>query len=119
MIHQTTGALARPAARQTVPNRVHRTPDATAEAEQAGAVPDYLRAVYRWAYVTPLATKLLDRQLVVQAILWGNAQRLIDDVLAELRPGDRVFQPAAVYGTFSSQVAARLGPSGRLDVRDI
>jgi SAM-dependent methyltransferase len=82
-------------------------------------VPDYLREVYRWAYLTPLATKLLDRQLVVQAILWGNAQRLIDDVLAELRPGDRVFQPAAVYGTFSSQVAARLGPSGRLDVRDI
>lgn len=52
-------------------------------------------------------------------ILWGNAQRLIGDVLAEVKPGDRVFQPAAVYGNFSRQLAIRTGPPGRLEIRDI
>ena len=82
-------------------------------------VPAYLRDVYSWAYLTPWLAGWLDRQLVVQAILWGNAQRLIGDVLAEVKPGDRVFQPAAVYGDFSRQVAAKIGRTGRLEVRDI
>jgi ubiquinone/menaquinone biosynthesis C-methylase UbiE len=82
-------------------------------------LPAYLRDVYRWAYLTPWLAGYLDRQIVVQAILWGNAQRLIGDVLAEIKPGDRVFQPAAVYGDFSRQVADRIGPHGRLHVRDI
>jgi len=82
-------------------------------------VPSYLRDVYSWAYLTPRLAGWLDRQIVVQTILWGNAQRLIGDVLAELKPGDRVFQPAAVYGDFSRQVAAKIGEDGRLEVRDI
>lgn len=80
-------------------------------------IPDYLRNVYTWAYLTPWLTGFLDRQFVVQAILWGNAQRLIGDVLAAVKPGDRIFQPAAVYGSFSRQVAERIGRHGRLDVR--
>jgi SAM-dependent methyltransferase len=82
-------------------------------------VPSYLRDVYSWAYLTPRLAGWLDRQVVVQTILWGNAQRLIGDVLAEVKPGDRVFQPAAVYGDFSRQLAAKIGSKGQLDVRDI
>jgi SAM-dependent methyltransferase len=90
-------------------------PDCATEA----VLPDYLRSVYNWAYLTPWLARLLDRQLVVQAILWGNAQKLIDEVLGELSPGQTVFQPAAVYGDFSRQVAHAVGPGGRLEVRDI
>ena len=82
-------------------------------------LPGYLRDVYTWAYLTPWLAGCLDHQVVVQAILWGNAQRLIGDVLAEIKPGDQVFQPAAVYGDFSRQVADRIGPHGRLHVRDV
>ena len=82
-------------------------------------LPDYLRNVYSWAYLTPWLTVIMDRQVVVQAILWGNAQRLIRDVLAAVKPGDRVFQPAAVYGTFSRQLAGQIGRLGRLVVRDV
>jgi len=82
-------------------------------------VPSYLQDIYGWAYLTPSLARWLDRQVVVQTILWGNAQRLIGDVLAEVKPGDRVFQPAAVYGDFSRQIAAKVGASGKLDVRDI
>ena len=88
-------------------------------ADRSSLIPDYLRDVYTWAYLTPLATKIFDRQLAVQTILWGNAQRLIDDLLAEVTPGDRVFQPAAVYGSLSQQVAERVGAFGELDVCDI
>lgn len=82
-------------------------------------IPDYLSNVYTWAYLTPWLTGILDRQAVVQAILWGNAQRLIGDVLAAVKPGDRIFQPAAVYGTFSRQLAGQIGRQGRLEIRDI
>jgi SAM-dependent methyltransferase len=87
--------------------------------ESGALLPNYLRDVYGWDYLTPWSAELFDRQWVVQAILWGNAQKLIGDVLAEVRPGDKVFQPAAVYGDFSRQLARRVGRQGRLDVRDI
>lgn len=82
-------------------------------------IPAYLRDVYTWAYLTLWLAKVLDRQPIVQAILWGNAQRLINEVVARIRPGDHVFQPAAVYGDFSRQLALRVGSHGRLEVRDI
>ena len=79
-------------------------------------IPLYLRETYSWAYLTPWLAKILDRDWVVQSILWGNAQKLIDAALAEVRPGDRTLQPAAVYGDFSCQLAAK---SGHLTVRDV
>jgi SAM-dependent methyltransferase len=82
-------------------------------------VPDYLKDTYTWAYLHPAVVKLLDRPLVVSAILWGNYRRLLRATLAELRPGQRVYQPACVYGDFSLEVARVLGPGGRLDVADV
>lgn len=83
------------------------------------AVPAYLRDTYAWAYMRPMSLQLLDRPLVVSAILWGNYRRLVRGVLAELRAGQQVYQPACVYGDFSSRIVAVLGPHGRLEVADI
>jgi SAM-dependent methyltransferase len=93
--------------------------DMTSADTRLDLLPAYLQDVYSWAYLTPWLAGWLDRQVVVQTILWGNAQRLIGDVVTEMKPGDRVFQPAAVYGDFSRQVAAKIGLSGQLEVRDI
>lgn len=96
--------------------------DEAAEAECAlmgAAIPAYLEAIYSWAYIRPAALRLLDRPLIVSAILWGNYRRLLRALLAELRPGQRVYQPACVYGDFSIKVAEALGPRGRLRVADI
>ena len=82
-------------------------------------IPAYLREVYAWAYLSPAFARVLDRQPVVEAILWGNASRLIARVLSEIQWGWRVLQPAAVYGTFSRQLAATVGPNGSLTVSDI
>lgn len=83
------------------------------------AVPRYLTDTYSWAYLSRLGTRVFDRQPVVSAILWGNARRLITEVIKELQPGWHVMQPAAVYGSFSRDVAVLLGPRGRLEVSDV
>jgi SAM-dependent methyltransferase len=82
-------------------------------------VPGYLNDTYAWAYLWPASVPLLDRPLVVSAILWGNYRRLLRTALAEIRPGQRVYQPACVYGDFSRQVAEALGPDGHLDIGDV
>lgn len=83
------------------------------------AMPAYMRDIYAWAYLRPRIARLLDRQAVVSAILWGNDRRLERAVLDELRTGQRVLQPACVYGDFSAKLAAFLGPRGRLEVSDV
>ncbi len=88
-------------------------------AEGAPAIPDYLRETYAWAYLSPRSVRVLDRQLVVSSILWGNYRRLLEALLAELEPGQRVLQPACVYGDFSARLARFLGPRGELEVIDI
>ena len=95
--------------------------EAPSERPAAGAlqVPAYLRETYYWAYLNPRNVRLLDRELVVSVILWGNHRRLRQATFAELRPGQRVLQPACVYGDFSTGLARYLGPQGWLEVIDI
>jgi len=81
-------------------------------------IPDYLEHTYRWAYLDPRNMKWLDRPLVVSAILWGNARRLMRAAVDEFAPGQRVLQAACVYGDFSGMLADRLGPAGDLLVLD-
>lgn len=82
-------------------------------------VPAYLRETYYWAYLNPRNVRLLDRELVVKVILWGQHLRLRREALAELRPGQKVLQPACVYGDFSRALAERIGRRGRLEVIDV
>lgn len=82
-------------------------------------VPAYLQEVYYWAYLDPRNVPLLDHEIVVSVILWGNHRRLRQAAFAELRPGQRVLQPACVYGDFSKALARHIGSRGRLEVIDI
>jgi SAM-dependent methyltransferase len=91
----------------------------TSRSTPTPAIPDYLEKTYAWAYLNPRNVRLLDRPVVVSTILWGNFGRLLRALLQELEPGQTVLQPACVYGNFSVNVAAFLGPQGRLDVFDV
>jgi len=90
-----------------------------AEQDAAVALPDYLVDTYSWAYLRPRSLHLLDRHLVVNAILWGNYRRLVREACGEFVPGDRVLQAASVYGNLSSRLADKVGDHGFLDVIDI
>ena len=82
-------------------------------------IPGYLQETYRWAYLSEGWRRVLDRPSVVSAILWGNANRLMDTAVAEFEPGSHVLQTACVYGDFSARLARRVGTAGRLEVIDV
>ena len=82
-------------------------------------LPDYLVKTYRWAYLTPTSLFLLDNPIVLTAILWGNLPRLVRAACGEFGPGQRILQAASAYGNLSPELAAQVGPNGRLDVIDI
>lgn len=82
-------------------------------------VPAYLEDTYRWAYLDRRGIRLLDRESVVAAILWGQHGAMRDSVLADIRPGQSVLQCASVYGDFLPALARRVGPHGRLTVVDV
>lgn len=86
---------------------------------QSPSLPDYLLRTYRWAYLDRRWLPWLDRQQVVSAILWGNADRLMAEAIRQFEPGQHVLQAAAVYGEFSGRLATRLGDGGRLDIVDV
>ncbi|MFQ5623263.1 MAG: rhodoquinone biosynthesis methyltransferase RquA [Paracoccaceae bacterium] len=109
-----------------------RSEAVTYDSEIAGAVqpwrvpeaavpelPDYMKQTYYWAYVSPRDVPLLDRDLVVSVILWGQHLRLQRAAFSEVKPGQRVLQPASVYGSFAPNLARHIGPEGRLEIIDI
>lgn len=86
---------------------------------RGGVIPSYLSRTYHWAYLNGRTLPWLDRSLVVSAILWGNAARLMRIAVEEFAPGQRLLQAACVYGPFSRLLADRVGPDGALDVVDV
>ncbi|TDR76656.1 rhodoquinone biosynthesis methyltransferase RquA [Paludibacterium purpuratum] len=82
-------------------------------------VPDYMTEVYDWAYVNPRHAALLDRNLVVRVLLFGNDRRLMRAYLERVRPGMRVWQVAHVYGDLVQRVAHKVGVQGLFDLTDV
>lgn len=82
-------------------------------------LPDYLIKTYWWAYLTPVSLSIFDNPVFLTALLWGNLPRLVRMACAEFQPGQRLLQAASVYGNLSAELAATVGPEGRLDVIDI
>ena len=82
-------------------------------------IPAYLRDVYGWAYLNRTNARLLDRDTVVNTILFGNGRRLRCSLLCEIEPGQRVLHVAHVYGSLIPEVAGRVGRDGVLDVIDL
>jgi len=93
------------------PSRLHQT--------RAPEIPAYLWENYYWAYLNPRNVRLLDREIVVKFILWGQHRRLRSAAFSELEPGQHVLQPACVYGDFSAALAAYLGRESRLEITDV
>jgi len=82
-------------------------------------IPSYLHETYTWAYLDPRNVRLLDRDLVVLAILWGNDGRLRRAMTNEIRSGEDVLQVSHVYGSIVPNLAGVVGPRGRLEVIDV
>jgi len=82
-------------------------------------IPAYLKDTYHWCYLHPRNVRWLDREIVVRTILWQQHNKLQRLAFSEIEPGQRVLQPASVYGRFVPNLAGHIGPEGSLDVVDV
>ena len=82
-------------------------------------IPAYLQDTYYWAYISPRNVPLLDREIVVRTILWQQHNKLQRLAFSEIEPGQRVMQPASVYGSFGPNLAKHVGPDGHVDIIDV
>lgn len=86
-------------------------------------VPAYLDQNYWWAYVSPRAVRVFERQWLVNLILWGNYRRLRDAALDAFGGGaalsGRSLQIACVYGDLTARWLDRHPAGARLDVVDV
>jgi len=76
-------------------------------------VPWYLARHYWWAYLWKRSIWFFDHQPIINAILFGQYQRLMHATLARYQPeaGQRALQLTCVYGKLTPQLA-RLSPAG-------
>ena len=82
-------------------------------------IPAYLQDTYYWAYISPRNVPLLDREIVVRTILWQQHNKLQRLAFSEIEPGQKVMQPASVYGSFGPNLARHVGPDGHVDIIDV
>ncbi len=73
-------------------------------------MPAYLARHYWWAYLWQPAIRFFDHQPVINAILFGQYQRLLDQTLACIKrcPGGRFLQLTCVYGKLTPELMRSL-----------
>lgn len=78
-----------------------------ARAEAVEKLPDYLTRYYAWAYVWPVSVWFFDHQFIINAILFGQYNRIMDITLRLLDAGTAgsTLQIAAVYGKLTPIIA--------------
>lgn len=83
--------------------------------------PGYLHKIYWWAYEHPLAVRFWDRGFLINFILQGNYDRLVDAVLDEFKDGlsGDTLQISCAYGKLTPRLEQRLKAGARLDVIDV
>ena len=85
------------------------------------ATPGYLHKIYWWAYEHPLAVRFWDHALLINLILLGNYDRLVDAVLEEFPSpmAGSTLQISCAYGKLTPRLQGHLGGEGSLDVIDV
>lgn len=85
------------------------------------ATPGYLHKIYWWAYEHPLAVRFWDHGLLINLILLGNYDRLVDAVLEEFPSPmtGSTLQISCAYGKLTPRLQTHLGKDGTLDVIDV
>ena len=100
----------------TLPVPAQRTVDAAqivatfrsaASAPEDVPLPPYLVEHYDWAYLWPISVWFFDHQPIINAILFGNYRRIMNETLRLMKPesAGRTLQVAAVYGELTPTLA--------------
>ncbi|PJA32142.1 MAG: hypothetical protein CO187_05550, partial [Zetaproteobacteria bacterium CG_4_9_14_3_um_filter_53_7] len=75
-------------------------------------MPDYLVRHYWWAYLWPKSVWFFDHQPIINAILFGQYNKLMQATLARLQqaPLQRVLQLTCVYGCLTPNLIRHVKP---------
>ena len=84
-------------------------------------LPDYLVRYYGWAYLWPSAVWFFDHQPIINAILFGNYRRIMDETRRHMETpvAGRTLQIGAVYGKLTPTLAAEIDELHLADVAPI
>lgn len=84
-----------------------------------GGVPDYLARYYWWAYLWDKSIWFFDHQPIINAILFGQYDKLLNKTLAhiECRTDARLLQLTCVYGKLTPSLLRRA--AGQVHVCDV
>ncbi len=76
-----------------------------------GGVPEYLARYYWWAYLWEKSIWFFDHQPVINAILFGQYDKLLKKTLAyvERKPGSKLLQLTCVYGKLTPSLLHHTG----------
>ena len=76
-------------------------------------VPVYLARYYWWAYLWPKAVWFFDHQFIINAILFGQYNKLMCATPERLKqaPVERVLQLTCVYGSLTPNLIRYIGPA--------
>lgn len=100
------------------------TPSGIAAFREPGVpveIPAYLHKIYWWAYEHPLAVRFWDHGFLINFILLGNYDRLVNAVLDEFPDGlsGTTLQISCAYGKLTPRLQNGLNGDSRLDVIDV
>jgi len=84
------------------------------------STPDYLARYYWWAYLWKRSAWFFDHQPIINAILFGQYNKLMQQTMAELAKTDhhRVLQLTCVYGKLTPNLIHAISPTP-LHITDI
>lgn len=82
-------------------------------------VPEYMREIYDWAYVSDKNADLLDNPLTVSILLFLQDKRLLSKFLSEIKPGCKMMMMAHVYGPMVEKICNHVGKDGNFHLVDV
>jgi ubiquinone/menaquinone biosynthesis C-methylase UbiE len=87
----------------------------------APELPPYLVEHYDWAYLWPFSVWFFDHQPIINAILFGNYRRIMNETLRLMDPAaaGRTLQIAAVYGELTPTIAKEVGDLHLIDAAKV
>lgn len=85
-------------------------------------IPDYLRRIYWWTYIHPLAVKVFDHLWVVNLILLTQYNHMCRETLKEFDAAEsgKILEVSCAYGNLMPKLAGQVkAGGGRLDIIDV
>ena len=91
------------------------------ESQAVVELPDYLVRCYGWAYLWPPAVWFFDHQPIINAILFGNYRKVMNETMRLLQPeqAGKTLLIAMAYGELAPKVASRTDNLHIVDVAPI